>query len=370
MLLFLLHVEFALNPAWEERSTVPKYLIRLICNKNEAGMVQVVTVEDWLPWIYIKNQKGETAATLQQSLWRSGCVSASTVKRTQFVGFTNLRRDNYTLLRFRRWPVFAPDDALRDRFLEHKVKPSLKFMHETGLRTGNWFEIPDAIKAQIALHFHKQQSVFSVTTSSLKPRLDISSLPNLTICAYDLETSGLDPVKNNIYQCCMVFWDTAQPLAPNDPRSVVICTQPTDEVGDTRVVVVRNEQALLHKIRELILKHEPDILTGFNLAFDNKFIDTKIWHYNEAARPESTAWRPSIPQHKMQFMGHISRTETAYFCRKTLSSSAMGTNEQYLWHIPGRFVLDLYIFAKQNYLSGVSFGVMYACFVTYLCTLL
>lgn len=137
-----------------------------------------------------------------------------------------------------------------------------------------------------------------------------------------------------------MFWDTASgPVAP-DPRSVVICTQDTDEVDGTKILRVDDERSLIIKLRGLIKQHDPDILTGYNLSFDNKFLDKR------------SKTMPGMQD--LETLGRIDGSRS-YFQMKEMNNSAMGNNELVLWHMPGRFVLDLFIFAKQNYMSEPSY---------------
>lgn len=298
MKLFLLHVQYI------------EHQIELVC-KNEAGVTQRVVVDDWWPWFYCKDDIARVRRVLGAKFH-----SAKEVRRIQFVGFTNEKQCNYLKVRVKKWPLYLKKDDLQA--FEHDLKPHTKFLCETGLRSGSWFE--------------NTSNNLRCSAKYLKPLLDDTTVPKLTVCAWDLETTGLDPHKDAIHQVCCVFWDSSQALA-SDERSVVICSQPTTTERETHIVQADNEKDLLLKFIALIRKHDPDILTGYNTnSFDQKFL-----------------------QYRLQLFGltetchDIGRGDKAVFKDQLLQSSALGANQQTLWLIPGRITIDLFMFCKVNF---------------------
>ncbi|KAG5183098.1 hypothetical protein JKP88DRAFT_241320 [Tribonema minus] len=357
---FLLHVGFEPNPAFDSsaewwQQDQPKRIIWLV-GKGEDGRRAVIQVPDWRPWAMAKRLPHDSpgfAAKLADSLKTSGCVSARVVRRRQFVGFTDLQVADYAQLRFKTWPVFvcSRDTSLLQlssarpgvsaRLLETDVRPANKFMHETGLRCGAWFEWP---------------GLGSPNTRDLVPISDECAPPPLLYMAYDLETSGLDPQKCRIHQVCLIFWSTSdgsvqdaikrleeaggegqaarRVMPPLDPRTVVLCTQPTDSVDGTPVEVLADEKALLLRMSALISRHDPDVLLQFNgSCFDNGFIRTRMSMYKDMTGFQSIARIPGVK---------------AFFKDSELTNAALGTNARTLWNVPGRLNLDLYAFAKST----------------------
>lgn len=341
MRLYLFHAAFAPNPEAEQadersnhlmvggrrvhqpRAKVPRCHIVLSC-KDEAGKTWTVRIADWLPWLFIHSKI--TSDDQEELLKQSSIASVRVVQRIQFVGFTNQKQQNLLECRCTRWPPWI-DKKYTNYKLEHTVKPHTKFFTESGLRSGAWFDIQrlpplEAACTQLTCSYHQ-----------LQPAPEVNKPPNLTVMAYDLETSGLDPKKCRIHQVCLVFWDTANPVQ-RDPRSMVVCTQPTAAVDGTVVHQVDTELHLLQVIRDTIRKYNPDVCTGYNLAFDNGFIETRLRDY------------PSL---KNDFnVSRIPQVHSA-FEEQVLTSTALGTNKRTLWSMPGRFVLDLFLFAKANH---------------------
>jgi DNA polymerase family B, exonuclease domain len=178
------------------QDTKRKRIIQLVC-KTQSGANTVLKVKDWLPWLYIKPTARKLSefiktgaamqwrAELRKSLRRAGCVKVDLVERTQFVGFTNMQQQQYAMCRFEQWPVNYITRFIQGTVLEASVKVTLKFFHETGLRSGAWFDAPDSE---------------DFAYSELIPVLGDNTPPRLTVMAYDLETTGLDPAKCTIKQ--------------------------------------------------------------------------------------------------------------------------------------------------------------------------
>jgi DNA polymerase elongation subunit (family B) len=173
---------------------------------------------------------------------------------------------------------------------------------------------------------------------NLRPLPDDTTMPILQIMAYDLETTGLDPDTCTINQCCIVLWKTSDPVGVDD-RTVVLVSQPTDVVQNTNIIDCGSEEGLLRKFRELVKKYDPDIMTGYNLSFDNGFLERRL---------------ANVRNHLYDQLGRPSHAVSS-FKKQTLKSSALGTNERTLFDVPGRFVLDLFLYAKTNFPTMYNF---------------
>jgi DNA polymerase elongation subunit (family B) len=254
MRLYLLHAAYeALSQNIRPEENDPLRHIHLIA-KDEAGQTVTVIVKGWYPYFYVKVPNNESAEAFSKSLTKeaggqylkqkhfSNIISKEVVYRKQFVGFTNNKDQKYVMLRTKRWPVW-PNERI---VLETEVKPQHKFFHETRLKSGSWFEMTGAEACFENDSVCKRGDVYFCKVGCLKPLPELATPPNLTVCAYDLETTGLDPATSKIHQVCLIYWNTNQdvPETGKDPRSVVICTQPTSSVNGTRVQIVKDEEAL------------------------------------------------------------------------------------------------------------------------------
>jgi DNA polymerase elongation subunit (family B) len=337
--LFLLHVAYEKLPDGNNDRFIH------IFTRTEDGDTCLVTVKEWMPYGYVKLPKQHEGreSTFMQNLaekhTRGDVSTFRVVRRKQFVGFTNLKSQKYIMFRSRRWPIWEHD------ILEGGVKAHHKFFHETGLRSGAWFEIKNPIPST---PFSTCKYHFSCAQHNLKPLPDITTPPKLTIMAYDLETTGLDPSKCTINQVCLIFWDTHQQSIPeigDEKRSVVICTQPTTRVKGTNVIVVPGEWELLNEMARHILRHDPDILTGYNLSFDNKFLMEKARKYQDLC--DRNLIDTPFNFYSVGRFPHVA----SFFQESQITNAAMGCNDRVLWTIAGRAVIDLFMYAKANFTS-------------------
>ncbi|KAG5187345.1 hypothetical protein JKP88DRAFT_307603 [Tribonema minus] len=354
MKLFLLHAAY--EKVLRQDGTLSWDRNIQIVARTSDGDTALVTVCDWSPYGYIKVPQSDLKCAKlfsKKVQEKFKAESVKVVERKQFIGFTNLKQQKYIMFRTKRWPVWQWE---RENVLEGGVKPFHKFFHETGLRSGAWFEVPDAT-LQIRTRDNPQSTCkrhYECRVDQLVPRTEDTTPPKLTIMAYDLETTGLDPEKCTINQVCLIFWDTTQAQIPEigdhgEGRSVVICTQPTAAVKGTNVVEVKNERELLITMRQHILQHDPDIMTGYNLTFDNKFLMLKAAKYKSEWESRSGAARMTD---KFSFYDagrfpHIA----SYFQESQITNAAMGCNDRVLWTVSGRAVIDLMMYAKANFTS-------------------
>lgn len=346
--LFLLHASYEYTrhkyPVPGVKYPRSKRRVHIVA-KDEHGKTHILVVEDWSPYCYYPldlpdsynpQTRNSILHDLQKDQFQDADLTGSEiVSLKQFVGFTNLQQKYYAKLRFTDW---RPDDP-ESKLMETSVKPEHKFFHETKLRSGAWFKVAGAK----ATSEHTNDAPLRCYLCDLTACPQDSRPPTLTVCAYDLETTGLDPATCSIHQVCLIFWTTgtAVPETGADPRSVVICSQPTTSVNGTRVVVVKGEEALLIEMRDHILRYDPDLLCGYNLQFDNSMIMER-------------SKRISGCHDKFVVLGRIGNCKSR-FSVSTFTSAALGTNERVLWQIPGRWVMDLYSYCKTNFPSLPSY---------------
>jgi len=319
MKLFLLNVSFELNKNYDENDnsmyTTAHKLINLVC-KTEDGYTHLITVTDWLPWLYFR---GWDQIGLRKRRWRVDYSSVEQVKRIFFVGFSNETQIPMMKVRLYKYPVWSKADEDAEIVFENgNVKAETKFMCETGLRVGAWF-VADKSDDELSVND------LHCSTETL--------VPKLTILAYDLETTGRDPKTSTINQVCCVFqksWENSDVI---DPRSVIICSQPTDSIEGTPITEKNSEKELLIEFCSVIQQRDPDVLIGYNVnGFDNMFLEAKIQYYG------------------LQTMySTLGRVSQACFKEQMLSSSALGKNQQMLWAIPGRCIFDQFLYCKTNF---------------------
>lgn len=262
---------------------------------------------EFQPWVLVpvRNQAGVYLNTIITDL------PDSTEWLKRFVG-VHEKEEFFRLPRW-KWKQVDKEDQEQFDVCDEKVSPLGQFSAKTGLRAGVWSDLEE------------------------RPP------PPLLVCAYDLETEGLDPHKHRIMQCAIVFWSTDAPPDTAHPDSTVICVGNTvpavseDGTPQTPITCVNSELELLREFQRVIQRTRPDIVTGFNIcAFDNTFLKT----------------RSEVLRFKLNLSRGASKSN---FKSKKLSSSALGENELTL--LQSTMVeIDLFVFAKQTFLGLESYS--------------
>lgn len=326
---------------------------------DPTGEPVFVDVKNFCPWMYIELKSGDFStfkAEAREEFWYKNVVSCEFVKRKRFVGFSDNKLFDYVLLRFTGLiPMFCARKALRAKdgvvIYEDKVDSILKFFHETKVRPSAYFRIENYQKASSNGKTHCD-SELSVGVDSIFPVTEDRPPPPMTMCAYDIETSGLDPKTDFVFQVSLCFsrlgdnLEDSGEIQSGENKSdcnhasnackdgMVICVGSTQSLDGTPIVEVPNEAALLEKFRDVIIERKVCILVGYNsYQFDGQFM------YKRAV--ETYGLRNFL---KIGFI----RDEEAELKIKTLESSALGRNELSQFIIPGRLEFDALMTLRRN----------------------
>ena len=326
---------------------------------DSDGEPVYVEVKNFRPWMYVElGPDGDFASFksgLQQHYWFRNVVSCEFVKRKRFIGFSDNKLFDYVLLRFTGLiPMYCCRKTLREIsesnpgivWYEDKVDPVLKFFHETKVRPSSYFFMENFHRVFGDGKTHSDLE-FTVESKFLSPSRDLDSGPRppppMTMCAYDIETSGLDWKTDFIFQVSLCFsrlGDNLESGSNKDHASssckdgMVICVGKTDSLDGTPIVEVDNEVSLLKKFRDVIISRKVSILVGYNsYQFDGQFM-----------------YRRAVETYHLKSFRKIGilRDDEAELKIKTLASSALGKNELAQFVIPGRLEFDALMTLKRN----------------------
>ncbi len=329
---------------------------------DSSGDPVFVEAKNFRPWMYVELGPGGDFASfkseLQQHFWYRNVVSCEFVKRKRFIGFSDNALFDYVLLRFTGLlPMYCCRKALREMtfqgdkviIYEDKVDPVLKFFHETKVRPSSYFSMENFHKVLGAGKTHCDLE-YTVDSKFLSPSSDHESRPPppMTMCAYDIESSGLDPKTDFVFQVSLCFCrlgDNLEPLEPLESGSdhassackdgMVICVGKTDSLDGTPIVEVPNEISLLEKFRDVIVERKVCILVGYNsYQFDGQFM------YKRAVETYASKTFRKIG---------LLREDEAELKVKILESSALGRNELVQFIIPGRLEFDALMTLRRNH---------------------
>ena len=162
------------------------------------------------------------------------------------------------------------------------------------------------------------------------------------ILNYDAETLSLDPTpaENKIIQLSMVF----ETYGKGVDKHCVIIGQ-CDPLEGVTIHSCQSEHDFLVKVREIIVKKDPDFMVSYNGTFDNRYLATRAKH----AKADSFfyfsrfAFRECKPQ------------------ELHLASAGMGDNCVELFDAPGRSFVDYFLKFKIDFPSEVSWSLSHFC---------
>lgn len=143
-----------------------------------------------------------------------------------------------------------------------------------------------------------------------------TTLPQLVVAAYDIETEGLDASTQAVFQVSVCFRQF--PFQKDDHvEKMVISSLPTTtppDHSDFAVVTVTSEKELIKEFVNVVTKKKASILCGWNnLGFDAPFLWKRANHHHCVS--------------SLQKLSYLKRTTCKLEMKeKSLNSSAFGTN--------------------------------------------
>lgn len=322
---------------------------------NSSGDPVFVQVNNFHPWFYLEIPECLDAASLKaeckSQLWFRNVREFREVERKRFVGFSDGKLFKYIYVEFSGVvPLYCGRKKIREmnrdiRIHEDGVDAALKFFHSTRVRPSSHFRLEGEHEVLPSLRKTLCTAEYSVDMSGVSPVLDERPPPPMVMCAYDIESSGLDPESDFIFQVSMCFSRLGDKIVESEhatiacKNAVVICVGETESVDGTPIHSVENEVALLEKFREVLLESNAMILVGYNNSqFDSRFLFRRAvdtYHLKDFC--------------KLGFM----KDEVCELKTKMLSSSALGANELSRMVIPGRLEFDgLMILRRTQKLSS------------------
>lgn len=321
---------------------------------NSSGEPVFVQVNDFRPWFYLELpgdlDPKALRAQCKSQYWFNNVKEFAEVERKRFVGFSDGKLFKYIYVEFSGVvPMYCVRKKIREmndriRIHEDKVDPVLKFFHCTRVRSSSYFRIEGEHAVLPSLKKTHCEGEYSVGVKGISPVLEDRSPPPMVMCAYDIESSGLDPASDFIFQVSMCFSRLGDKITEGEHATaackdaVVICVGETEAVDGTPVHAVENEIELLEKFRDVLVKSSAMIMVGYNNSqFDSQFL------YKRAVE--------TYDMRDFCKLGFI-KDEECELKTKTLSSSALGANELSHVSIPGRLEFDGLMILKRTHKLG------------------
>ena len=354
MLLYLHDIRVQ-NCSSSESGNFPDKSAVQIFAADESGVPVFVRVDNFHPWFYVELPDGMDSTSLKaeskSQLWFQNVKKWEEVKRERFVGFADGKRFTYIYVEFSGVvPMYCGRKKLRQmndkiKIHEDKVAAVLKFFHSTRLRPCSYFEMDGEVEVQPSMKTTHCKREYTVDVSSISPVSADMPPPPMVLCGYDIESSGLDPKTDFVFQVSMCFSRLGDKLVEGEHATkackdgIVICVGDTESVDGTPICGVANEVELLQKFRELLIESGAMIMVGYNnTGFDDAFM-----------------YKRAVDTYHLQDFCNLGfiRDEPCELETKLLSSSALGANELEQIVIPGRVKFDgLMVLRRTQKLSS------------------
>ena len=322
---------------------------------DSDGEPVFVRVDNFRPWFYIElpveTDMDAFHAECKSQFWFRNVKKFEGVYRQRFVGFADGTLFRYIYVEFTGVvPMYCGRKKIKEmdetiKIHEDRVDPVLKFLHSTKLRPCSYFEMigqDEIIQSKRKTCCKKE---YNVDVKNISPLSEDKPPPPMVMCGYDIESSGLDPKTDFVFQVSMCFSRLGDKLSEEAHATkackdgVVICVGETESVDGTPICVVDNEAQLLEKFRDLLIASNAMIMVGYNnTGFDDSFLYKRAintYHMSDFSK-----------------LGFI-KDEKCELQTKLLSSSALGANELEQIVIPGRVKFDgLMVLRRTQKLSS------------------
>lgn len=332
--------------------------------KNDESVY--LKILDYTPFFYVEIPRAwKTAHTdkfikyIKNKVWfkyKEGLIAHDIVKRKKLYGFRAGKRykflrlvfqnstsmKKYQYLFFNKHKIFGLDNKYRNYDLyESNIPPLLRFMHIQDINASGWIEIDKNKCTKISGECHTDISI-EVKWTDIKSLDDeelSKSIGPLKILSFDLECTSGDgnfPQPNRPDDKIIQIGSTFSRNGSEECYYKHIITLGScDPIEGADVESYNTEQEVLMAWQKLVIREDPDIITGWNIfGFDERYLYErgKLLGINN----------------KFGKLGK-KRGQLSTFVEKKLSSSALGDNTLRYYDTTGRVQIDLMKVVQRDY---------------------
>ena len=315
--------------AWEGKdSDDNSYIIKIFGRTQEGKSVCLST--KFRPYFFVKSREGS------QKFMKEPVVHAASVRGKELWGFTNNEECVFVKLDFHTLKEMKDQERILKRtyqVYESNIDPVLRFMHRTNISSTGWLDSgPECERAYIStcdidLWCNNWKTLTPVSRDDIAP-LRIMSFD---IEAYSHDGGFPDPEHpdNVVFQIGMTIKVYGQE-GWFDRKC--LCLKQTDSQDCESV---EKEEDLLEAFAKYLIKTDPDIITGYNIfGFDLEFLMKRMRIL--PVTPTACFWTRL-------------KNRSVQLVEKTLSSSALGSNQLKMVPMAGRYVFDLFQDIKREH---------------------
>ncbi len=225
---------------------------------------------------------------------------------------------------------------------ESKIDPFVRLIHLKELDSAGWIVLPGG-KYQPNLVDRTTTDInVRIFWNDVEPLKEVRGLAPFVIASYDIETISCDssfPQAARATDAIVSIGTTFTKYGSDQiVKSVAIGLKSSKKISNAdEQYMFETEEEVLIAWKELILREDPDIITGYNI----KFFDNKYLH-GRATHPRINCLR------KFSQLGRLNDIQCK-FEEKRLSSSGLGDNLMYQFIMIGRIEIDLMKMVQQDH---------------------
>jgi DNA polymerase elongation subunit (family B) len=336
-----------------------KYSIRVYGRDLNNKSVALI-IEDFKPYFYVKipyewkdNKVRSLIVELKNLIdkkSRDELFKYEIVYGKDFYGFTNEEENKYVKFYFNNIKAFYDYDRLiteKDKYkfydgslqiYESNIKPLLRFIHEKDLLSCGWIKVEKYNKSTISNCAICIKSNWDNITF-----YESKEIQKFITASFDIECTsptGNFPEGNHPEEYITNISTVFQRLGESEPflkHTITLkgCNKNYSGLEDVEIESYKTEKKLLLAWRDLIIRIDPDIITGHNInKFDFKYIKNRCVVNNMLI--------------EFQQLGRI-KNEKTKFIEKALGAKTLGKdNLIYYFEIEGRVIIDLLTYSQKE----------------------
>jgi DNA polymerase delta subunit 1 len=336
----------------EEPDVIPAILIFA---RTEEGTSVAIQVLDYKPWIRVELRERETSSNILVNLHaRYGTLQNQTIRLPRFYGYVPSKENPNEPKQFQYLDIYA-NSFKEAQHLQYNFKAgnlcdnlqhwTTKFCNDLGIIPSDWIEISDDYLSDT--HWSTCQQEYKVPWKNIK-YIEKNSICPLKIMSFDCEMyshDGLFPsVQKNDFTSMLCA--TIQSYGSTDVKKVALVVLPenvkdfpTTKDPNIEIQIFKSSHQLLEGFRDLVVREDPDILTGWNIyGFDFQFM------YEDYIHATNTGLTPDT---KALFCSRVRSWESKYI-EQQMKSAAKGDNTYRYWKMDGRICVDLMQIIKDD----------------------
>ena len=288
--------------------------------------------------------------------YKEGLLECKSLKRQKLYGFRAGKKYKFVRLVFRnvtcmkkfqylfykKHKIYGLDNNLRMyNMYETNIPPLLRFLHIQDINASGWIEIKSGKFKKLE---EKNNTDISIEAKwvDIKPPEDEElngNISDLKILSFDIECTSGDgsfPQPNRIEDKIIQIGSTFSRNGSEECYFKHIITLGScDKIEGAEVESYDTEEEVLLAWKDLLIREDPDILTGYNIfGFDEHYIHDRAKLFGI--------------ENEFGVLSRI-RDKICKFNELKLSSSALGDNKMKYYDMPGRVQIDLMKVVQRDY---------------------